>query len=191
MKVLPAIRMPALVLAAVAFFAWGPAGVAQEKIETLHAIAHGQGNQAGMTIGLTVTVNSFSTDEDRNALWQAFERGGDQGLAKAIVAMPARGHLSFAGVAEYEIAYVKTLPAPSGRKMRIVARRPLAFGETRRYQTVDYLLAAVEFDLPTDAAKNTGAFIPACELSITKDKEIEILTYTSAWRLEDVSTKTD
>jgi hypothetical protein len=187
MKILRATRIPALVLPALALFLLASVGMAQDQIKTIHATAHGQGNQAGMTIGLTVTIDSYSPGEDRNAVWQAFAKDGDQGLTKAIIAMPARGHLSFTGVAEYEIAYVRLVPAGQGRKMRIVARRPLAFGETRRYENADYLLAAVDFDL----SKGTGAFVPACELSITAENEIEILTYTSAWQLGEISTATN
>ncbi len=184
MKVLRAIVMPALVLVVM-----GALCSAQDRIRKIEATALGQGNQAGMSIGLSITLDGYSTDADRRALWQAFEGGGQAALAKALVALPAVGHLSFAGVAEYDVAYVKVFPTDKGRKLRLVARRPLAFGETRRYQNVDYLLAARELDL-AEARPTTGAFIPACELSITQDKEIEVLTYTSAWQLERITIAT-
>lgn len=189
MRLLTSARIPAPALLALAFFLLGSSCFAQERIGTIQAIAHGQGNQMGMTIGLTVTLDSYSTAEDRSALWEAFNKGGAQGLVKAIVAMPARGHLSFAGVADYEIAYVRVIPATNGRKLRVVARRPMPFGQTRSYENVDYFVSALEFDLSPEAGKNTGTFIPACDLSINKDKEIEIVTYQSSWRLDEVIAK--
>lgn len=190
MKLTRGISFPALVMPALALLLLGSTCFAQEKIGKIQATAHGQGNQMGMSIGLTVTIESYSTAEDRGALWEAFDKSGEQGLAKAIVALPPRGHLSFSGVAEYEVAYIKVFSTANGRKVRLVARRPVTFGETPRYQNVDYLLAAAEFDLPTAGGKSTGVFIPGCSLSIKQDQEIEILTYQSAWLLDDVTTGT-
>ena len=163
---------------------------AQDKIVAIQATARGQGNQEGMSIGTNVTLESYSSAEDRNALWEAFNSGGEQALVKALVAMPARGHLSFAGVAEYEIAYIRVFPVGNGRKVRLIARRPLAFGDTRRYQSVNYLIAAVEFDLVPAGGKSTGTFVPACDLSITKTSDVEIVTYQSAWLLDSIITHT-
>lgn len=190
MKVTRAIRFLALVMPAIALLLVGSVCFAQEKIGKIQATAHGEGNQAGMSIGLTLTVDSYSTEQDRKALWDGFNKGGEQGLAKAIVALPPRGHLSFSGVAEYEVAYIRVFPTAAGRMMRLVAKRPLAFGETPRYQNVGYLLAAVEFEFPA-GAKITGGFIPACSLSIKQEQELEILTYQSAWQLEDITTTTN
>ena len=182
MKLLRTTAIPALL-----FFMLGSLCSAQDRIRRIEATALGQGNQAGMSIGLTVTLDGYSADADRQGIFEAFQSGGEAGLDKAIVSLPARGHLSFAGVADYEIAYARVFPSGKGRTLRLVARRPLAFGETRRYQNVDYLLAALEIDLPTDTRPATGVFIPACELSIKSDKEIEVLTYTSAWQLQGIT----
>ncbi len=180
----------AITLSALAVFMLGSLGSAQDRIRRVEATALGQGNQAGMSIGITVTLDGYSSDQDRRGIFEAFQSGGEAGLDKAIVSLPARGHLSFAGVADYEIAYVRVFATEKGRKLRLVARRPLAFGETRRYQNVDYLLAALELDLPADSRPATGVFIPACELSIKQDKEIEVLTYTSAWQLSGITIAT-
>lgn len=162
--------------------------LAQEKRETLQAIAHGQGNQLGMSIGVTVTIESQSSGEDQKALWEAFATGGKQGLLDALVKMPPRGHFSFSGVAEYEVIYIREFPMPAGRKLRMVARRPVTQGETRGYQTGSaYTLSALEFDLGKDTAKSTGVFLPDCEFSASKEKGIEIETYKNPWRLDQIT----
>ena len=189
MKLLSGAKSFALARAAMMFFLMGSIGFAQEKIGTIQATAHGQGNQAGMNVGVTLTFQSYSTAEDRKLLWEAFEKSGSEGLVNAIIAMPVRGHLSFAGVADYEIAFIRALPGANGRKLRVVAKRPLPFGQTQRYKNVDYLLSAVELDLSAEGGKGAGTFIPACDLSVNQDKEIEIVTYQSPWRLDQIVTK--
>lgn len=161
---------------------------AQDKRETLQATAHGQGNQMGMTIGVTVTIESQSTAEDQKALWQAFDTGGKQGLLDALVKMSPRGHFSFSGVAEYEVIYIREFPNPAGRKIRLVARRPVTQGEARGYQTfAAYTLSALEFDLGTGSGKSTGVFLPDCEFSASKEKGIEIEAYQNPWRLDEIT----
>ncbi len=177
-------------IAALVLFVLGSLCSAQDRIRRIEARAVGEGNQAGMSIGLTVTLDAYSTAQDRTALWEAFNSGGQAGLAKALVALPPRGHLSFSGVAEYEVAFVGVVSTDKGRKLRLVARRPLAFGETRRYQNVDYLLAALELDLAADGRATGGGFLPGCELSIQQNKELEILTYQSGWDLQGITLAT-
>lgn len=163
---------------------------AQDKSETIQAIAHGQGNQMGMSIGVTVIIESYSTVEDQKTLWEAFEKGGNQGLLNALVKMPSRGRLLFAGVAEYELTYIREFPTTTGRKVRLVAKRPLAFGEARGYKTdSDYRLSAVELDLSPEKGKSKGIFLPACEFSVTQERGIEIAAYQNSWRLEDITDK--
>lgn len=163
---------------------------AQEKIGAFEAAAHGQGNQLGMTMGVKATIESYSTAEDQKMLWEAFDKGGDQGLLDSLVKMPPRGHLSFIGVDEYEVVYVREIPTATGKKIRVVAKRPLAYGETRGYQTdSDYRLSALELDLGNDG-KSTGTFLPACELSVDKERGIEIEAFHNPWRLDGITVHT-
>ena len=76
MKLLRTIAIAALVLVVL-----GSLCSAQDRIRRIEATALGQGNQAGMSIGLTVTLNDYSTTQDRNALWEGFKDAGQAGLA--------------------------------------------------------------------------------------------------------------
>lgn len=182
-----AIRFLGLAVAVCLLLSLGGArGWAQQTGESFQAIAHGGGNQAGMTIGLTINIKSFSTADDGQELWKAFDKAGNQGLADALVKVPARGHLSFSGVAEYEIAYARIIPTAKGRMIRIVARRPLRFGEDPgSLPSATYRLSALELDLI--GSSGTGTFLPVCELSVGQGKEVEIVTYQDAWRLDGIS----
>lgn len=163
---------------------------AQEKIERFQAVAHGQGDQQGMSIGVSVRVEKYSTAGDQKMLWEASEKGGNPGLIAALAGMPARGHLSFAGVAEYDVVYAMQFPTPKGRKIRVVARRPLRFGESPDRGSSNYRLSALEIDLAGDVGTSTGVFLPACELSADKEKGIEIVTYQDPWRLDGITAAT-
>lgn len=161
--------------------------VAQQRREVFEAKAIGQGNQLGMSIGVTIRINSYSPATEQTILWEAFESGGKAGLWNALIKLPSKGLLSFSGVADYEVIYVREFPAATGRKLRIVARRPVALGGIRG---TDYNLAAVQFDLGTD--KSTGTFLPDCEFSLGKDTGVEVQAYQNPWRLDNITvTKTD
>ncbi len=163
-------------------------GLAQTKRETIQATAHGQGNQLGMSIGVTITIESYSTPEDVKTLLQASDTGGNEGLLNALLKMPARGHFSFSGVAEYEVIYVREFPNPTGRKIRLVARRPVTRGEVRGDQTFSaYTLSALEVDLSPGAGKSTGTFLPDCEFSVSKEKGVEIEAFRNPWRLDGIT----
>lgn len=165
----------------------GP-GLAQNKREIIQATAHGQGNQLGMTIGVTITLESYSTAEDVKALLDASGKGGNTGLLNALVALPARGHFTFSGVAEYEVIYAREFPNPSGRKIRLVAKRPVSFGETRGDQTFKaYTFSALEFDLSPERARSTGTYLPDCEFSVSREKGLEIEAFRNPWRLDGIS----
>lgn len=166
--------------------------LAQQKRERFEAMAHGQGNQSGMSIGLTAIIEKYSTAEEQKVLWEAFDRGGDQGLLDALVKLPTKGRLLFTGVSEYEIVYARQFPAATGRKIRLVARRPLAAGEVAGYRThSDYRVSAVELDVNPAEGKSTGAFLPVCEFSINKETGIETRAYRDAWRLQDITVRNE
>ncbi len=155
---------------------------AQQRREIFQAKAIGQGNQQGMSIGLSINLEGYSPAADQKTLWEAFESGGKDGLYNALIKLPPKGRLSFSGVADYDVIYVREFPAATGRKLRIVARRPVTSGGARG---TDYNLAAVQFDLAAD--KSTGTFLPDCEFSLGKETGIEIQAYQNPWRLENIT----
>ena len=163
--------------------------LAQDTSEAFHAIAWGQGAQAGRSYKVTVTIDSFSTPEDNQVLQDAFSKNGNQGLVDALKKMSVKGRLSFTGQADYDITYIRQGPTPTGRKIRLVTNRFVTFAETRGYQaSSDYGLSALEFNLSPDKDKSTGTFLPACKFKTGKDG-LEIEGYTDPWRLDHITDK--
>ncbi len=165
---------------------------AQDGPVTYEAIARGTGQQMGRSYGgnVTVVIESFSTVDEQTALWDAFQKTGNKGLYVALAKLPSRGRISFTGEADYDVAYIKVLPTATGRKIRMVTRRPLTGVDTRQTGNfTDYNLSALELELSAEKGKSKGIFMPACQFKVNKDKEIEVEAYGYPWRLDNITEK--
>jgi len=172
-----------VILGALPFLSLG-----RDKNETIEATAMGTGTQLGSVVNVSLEIYEFSTDADRQILVQAFEKGQNQGLVNALGKMKAVGHCSITGTLGYDVAYVKVIPTPTGRKIRFVTNRLLRFGEVYfDTQTTAYNLTAGEFDLnDQDKKKSTGVLFPLAQLAIGKDGELQIELNQNPWKLVDV-----
>jgi len=158
------------------------------KDETIEATAMGTGSQMGQMIGISVEIYEFSTPEERQTLLEAFTKGQNQGLVNALTKMHAVGHISITGTLGYDLAFVRMIPTPTGRKIRFVTNRQLRFGEVwADAQSTSFNLTAGEFDLDdTDKSKSTGVLYPECQLAIDKQGQLQIQLTQNAWKLVDV-----
>jgi len=158
------------------------------KDETIEATAVGTGTQMGQSIGVSVEIYDYSTPEDRQVLVDAFSKGQNQGLVNALTKMHAVGHISITGTLGYDLAFVRMIPTPTGRKIRFVTNRQLRFGEVwADAQSTAFNLTGGEFDLnDTDKSKSTGVLYPECQLAIDKQGQLQIQLTQNAWNLVDV-----
>jgi hypothetical protein len=158
------------------------------KNETIGATAMGTGTQMGQMISISVEIYDYSTPEDREVLVQAFSKGQNQGLVNALTKMHAVGHISITGTLGYDLAFIRMIPTPTGRKIRFVTNRQLRFGEVwADTQSTAFNLTGGEFDInATDKQKSTGVLYPACQLAIDKEGQLQIELNQNAWKLVDV-----
>jgi hypothetical protein len=158
------------------------------KDETIEASAMGTGTQLGQVISISVEIYQYSTPADRQVLVQAFTTGQNQGLVNALTKMHAVGHISITGTLGYDLAYIRMIPTPTGRKIRFVTNRLLRFGEVwADTQSTAFNLTGGEFDLnDSDKSKSTGVLYPACQLAIDKQGQLQIELNQNAWNLVDV-----
>jgi hypothetical protein len=163
-------------------------GFSANKPETIDATAMGTGTQAGEHINITLNINDFSTEADKQTLVQAFGNGKNQGLVDALSKMKVAGHIEVTGTLGYDCSYIQVIPTPTGRKIRFVTNRLLRFGEVYRdSRSTAYDLTAGEFDLnDTDKSKSTGVLYPAAEFEIDKQGELQINLLGNPWQLADV-----
>ena len=158
------------------------------KSETIEATAMGTSTQMGQMVGISVEIYDYSTPADKQVLVQAFATGQNQGLVNALSKMRAVGHISITGTLGYDLAYIRMIPTPTGRKIRFVTNRLLRFGEVwADTQSTAFNLTGGEFDLnETDRSKSTGVLYPACQLAIDKQGQLQIELNQNAWNLVDV-----
>jgi len=166
----------------------GSAPVFSDKPETIEASAMGTGTQMGQVYEFRLTINEYSTMEDRQVLVQAFEKGQNQGLVNALTKMRAVGHLSLTGTIGYDCSFIRLIPTPTGRKIRFVTNRLLRFGEVwTDSQSQAFNLTGGEIDInDQDKNKSTGVLYPAAQLVIDKQGQLQINLNQNAWKLVDV-----
>ncbi len=159
-----------------------------DKYETIEATAMGTGTQLGQNAGISVEIYDFSTPEERQILVDAFNKGQNQGLVNALTKMRAVGHISVTGTIGYDLAFVRMIPTPTGRKIRFVTNRLLRFGEVwADSQSTAFNLTGGEFDInDTDKSKSTGVLYPECQLAIDKQGQLQIQLTQNPWNLVDV-----
>jgi len=166
-----------------------PASSAKKvKDETIEATAMGTGTQMGQMIGISVEIYEYSTPEEKQLLTDSFAKGQNQGLVNTLTKMHAVGHISITGTLGYDLAFVRMIPTPTGRKIRFVTNRQLRFGEVwADAQSTSFNLTAGEFDLDdNDKSKSTGVLYPECQLAIDKQGQLQIQLTQNAWKLVDV-----
>lgn len=168
--------------------------LAQEKVQAdeYQAQAMGEGTQMGQSFNVTVHINEYSTPEERQALVDAFEKAGDQGLYNALTKMTSKGHIAITGTLGYDISFVRKLTDPSGTKIRVLTSRPIRFGESwTDSRSTEYNLSGLELDLSGAKNKSTGVLLPACKFHINKKTgELEIELTQNPWKLVDVMDRT-
>ena len=163
-------------------------GFSANKTETIDATAMGTSTQMGSEFSVTLNIDDYSTQADKQILVEAFQKGKDQGLVNALSKMKAAGHIEVTGTLGYDCSYIQMIPTPTGRKIRFVTNRPLRFGEVYwDTRSSAYNLTAGEFDLnDTDKSKSTGVLYPAAEFTIDKQGELQINLVGNPWKLVNV-----
>lgn len=163
-------------------------GFARTRNETIDATAMGTGTQMGGNFGVTVLIYEYSTPADRQVLVDAFMKGQNQGLSSALQKMKAVGHISITGTLGYDLAFIKMIPTPTGRKIRFVTNRKIRFGEAYTDSpTMSYDLTAGEIDInEQDKSKSSGVLYPAAQLILDSKGELQLDLNQNPWRLVDI-----
>jgi hypothetical protein len=170
-------------------------GLAQEKKdkkeepkrEYIEATASGTGTQMGRMINVSIIIYEYSPPEDQQALREAFNKAGQEGLVNALSKMRAKGRMAITGTLGYDINYIRQFPTENGRKVRLVTDRPIRFGELwSDSRSMEYSLSAVEIDLSNVKDKSTGTLLPAVQLKLDKNHELQLEAYQNPWHLVNI-----
>jgi len=171
------------------FMITGDHGFGQRSnTETIDATAFGTSTQLGRNFGVKLISYEFSAPEDRDILVQAFAKGQNDGLVNALEKMKAVGRITIPGTLGYDVTYIREIITPTGRTIRFVTSRKIAFGESYwDTQTKSFNLTAGEFNLnDNDKSKSDGTLFPAAQLIVNKEGELQFELNQNAWRLTNI-----
>jgi hypothetical protein len=106
----------------------------------------------GSTASLVITVNRWSTAEEREKLMTTVREKGPEGLLKVVQGFPRLGSLRTPQTVGYELKFAIQDPAPEGgRRVLIATDRPISFTEaTNRPPTIDYPFTVIDMQLKPD-----------------------------------------
>jgi hypothetical protein len=158
------------------------------QTETIDATAMGTSTQLGRTVSIKLTINRYSTPEDRQVLVDAFKKGQSPGLAKALEKMDSVGRIAITGTLGYDVAYIRVIPTPTGRKIRFATNRLIRFAEAYyNTQSKDFDLTFGEVDInDKDKKKSGGVLYPASQLIINNKGELQIELRQNPWNLVNI-----
>jgi len=149
-----------------------------KPVETFQAFAASLGT--GRSSIITVTVNRWSTDEEREKLLTTLQEFGTDKLVDALQKIrPPVGFMRTPNSRGYTLYYARNLPNPDGTRRVIVATdRPVAFAEAANStRSMQYRVTLIEIHLDKDG-KGEGKMVPAARISWDKDKKkLEIENY--------------
>lgn len=161
------------------------------KAETIQAVTTGTGTQAGQITTMMLIIYEFSTDEDKQILVDAFNKSQNQGLFNALSKMKAIGRISLTGTLGMDVSYIRMFPTPTGRKIRFVTNRTIAYGEAYYDNSPQsFNLTGGELDLnDSDRKQSKGVLYPAAKLVIDKEGQLQIQLNQNVWQLVDIIDK--
>jgi len=169
----------------IALLSWAVFAAAQ--VETIDARARGTSTQSGKDFDVRISVDQYSTPADQQALIAAFQKDGHDGLVRALANMKAVGRIRLPSTTGFRIAYARSIPTPTGRKIRFATDRVLTFGENAgNLRSKGYDVTAGEIEInDQDQSKSTGVLYPAVKV-IMKNGELQFELFQNPWKLTNI-----
>jgi hypothetical protein len=149
-----------------------------KPIETFTAFAASLGT--GKSGVVNITINRWSTDEEREMLLTTLQEFGQNKLLDALEKIrPPIGYMRTPNSLGYDLYYARNIPNPDGsRRVVLATNRPVAFREAANSaRSMQYQFTLVEMRIGKDG-KGEGKMVPAARVSWDKDaKKLEIENY--------------
>ena len=157
--------------------------------ETIDATAFGTSTQMGRNFTLRIIIYQFSTKKDREMLVQAFQKGQNDGLVQALEKTKSVGRIQTPHTLGYDLGYIREIQTPTGRTIRFITSRKIAFGESfGNTQSKSFNLTAGEIKINNkDKGTSEGVLYPAAQLIVNKQGELEFQLRENAWKLNNIT----
>jgi hypothetical protein len=163
-------------------------GLARESYEQIDAQAMGTSTQMGKNFTVRLIIYELSAPEDRKILVESFQKGQNDGLVNALEKMKAVGRITMPGTLGFDVSYIREIKTPTGRSIRFITNRKIAFGESYwNSQSQSFNLTAGEIRInDQDKNKSDGVLFPATQLTINKDGEPQWDLRMNPWKLSNI-----
>lgn len=163
-------------------------GFPGDNHEQIDAQAYGTSTQLGKNFTVRLIIYELSTPDDRKILVESFQKGQNDGLANALEKMKAVGRITIPGTLGFDVSYIHEVKTPTGRSIRFITNRKIAFGESYwSTQSKSFNLTAGEIRIDNqNKNKSDGVLYPATQLTINKDGEPQWDLRMNPWKLNNV-----
>ena len=159
-----------------------PAPASAEKTgrETFTGFAVDLGNSSrrSSTSHVKITIDRWSTDEERRRLVSSFQEGGDDALLRDLRKLKPLGRISTPDSIGYDLRYAHQMPlASGGRRIIIATDRPMTYWErTNSPRSVDYPFTFIEMRIGPDG-RGQGKMTVATRVTLMGNDALELENY--------------
>jgi hypothetical protein len=162
-----------MVLAAVAWAAQEQAKPVKEQYSG-NVVLVAAGPATGGSGRLSVTIERWSTDEEKALLKKALAEDGPEGLLKALRKTTV-GYVRTTQSLRYPLNFASSFQTEKGRTIRLVTERPILWAESvgMTARSRDYEFGWIEFTM-NEKGKGEGFVIPTAKVSLNKDGQLEV-----------------
>jgi hypothetical protein len=142
------------------------------QYRTIAMAAAGPGVQGAMEFD--VTIDQWSSADERAALLAAFKQGGNSGLYAALQKQTPHGYISQPGGLGYQIRYTRQVETDAGSKVIVVTDKFVSdVNFDANSEFLKYPITAAELVLD-EKGSGTGTMIVGARLSFDAEGELKI-----------------
>lgn len=159
----------------------------KEVIERFH------GNAMSLDVGraaqVQIGIYEWTSDEERQALIQAFNQGGNEAAYKHLGKLEDKGYLRGAQTMGYQMRYAYQFESDGKRQIVLATDRPISFGEAMTGSwSQENNISFVVLQLDKETGEGVGQVVFGAEFKVnekTGQLEIETLSHNPT-KLTDV-----
>jgi hypothetical protein len=135
------------------------------------------GSLAGRGVGVTFSITSYRTDEEKLALANALAEGGSEGLMKALKKFDS-GFVNVTGQTGWKLNCVWKSPTEDGGyRIAGILERQTRLGEHyANTRSLDYDFTVFEFFVDAKG-KGKGQLIPAAKITFSKSNTVSVESF--------------
>jgi len=133
------------------------------------------GPLTGQTGRLFMTVDRWTTNEERKQLYEALKGGGPEAFRKAMEKLTV-GYVRTSNSLRYPLSVASSFQTDKGRKIRLVTVRPILWAEVRgTTRSEEYEYGVIEFTLDEKGKGiGEGVVVPMAKVYFEKNGQLVV-----------------